>query len=63
MKIWIATITIMLFVAILAAFNTYLDLPVVYWSYSDDKCVKVIIKGIECDCSELPNKYERIWVK
>jgi len=39
------------------------DIPVVYWSYSQDKCVTVFIDGKECDCAEMPDKYERVWVR
>jgi len=39
------------------------DIPVVYWSYSQDKCVTVFIDGEECDCAEMPEKYERVWVR
>lgn len=41
------------------------DIPVVYWSTSEDKCVKIRIYGKDCDCSELDSykRYERIWVK
>lgn len=42
--------------------NTSISLPIVYWSVSKDECVEVI--GDEnYDCSNLPKKYERIWVK
>ena len=41
----------------------YFSIPVVYWSYSQDKCVKIVHDNVECDCSELPDKYERVWVK
>lgn len=43
--------------------HSQLTLPIVYWSTSKNECVKVIIKGQDCDCSKLPEKYERIWVK
>ena len=35
------------------------QLPIVYWSVSQDKCVRC--EG--CDCSNLPDRYERIWVR
>lgn len=38
-------------------------LPVVHWSYFKNECVKVVVEGVDCDCSELPDKYEKIWVK
>lgn len=37
--------------------------PIVYWSTSQNKCVKVMYDGIEKDCSEMPEKYSRVWVK
>lgn len=43
--------------------ESYFSTPVVYWSTSQNKCVKIIYDGIETDCSELPDKYERVWVK
>ena len=57
--IWILFIIGMVVFAV----ESYFSLPVVYWSYSTDECVKVIYDGYETDCSELPEKYERIWVK
>lgn len=44
-------------------------LPLVYWSTSKDECVKVQIYNPQtenwdaCDCEDIPEKYERIWVK
>ena len=43
--------------------ESYFSTPVVYWSTSSNECVKVIYDGIETGCNELPEKYERIWVK
>lgn len=43
--------------------ESYFSFPVVYWSTSENRCVKVVHDGIETDCSELPEKYERVWVK
>jgi len=63
MKLLVYTILIIVFIAILAWFNKCADIPIVYWSNSKNECVKVIIKGIDCDCKQLPDKYERIWVK
>jgi hypothetical protein len=37
--------------------------PVVYVSYSTGECVKVILDGEQCDCSNIPDSYERVWVK
>ncbi len=63
MKLWLYTLIIILFLAILAWFNSNLDIPVVYWSYSKNKCVKVVKKWIDCPCDKLNYKYERILVK
>lgn len=41
----------------------YFSVPVVYWSTSQDKCVKVVYNGIESGCDKLPDRYERVWVK
>ena len=43
--------------------ESYFSIPVVHWSTSQDRCVKVVYDGIETDCNELPEKYERVWVK
>lgn len=48
---------------IIFGIESYFSTPVVYWSTSQDKCVKIIYDGVESDCSELPEKYERVWVK
>jgi hypothetical protein len=57
--LWILALIGMLIFSIQSYFST----PVVYWSTSQNKCVKVIHNGIEMDCSGLPEKYERVWVK
>lgn len=49
--------------AILVGAHSCFLTPVVYWSTSKDKCVKVMYHDIELDCSELPKKYNRIWVE
>ena len=41
----------------------YEPLPIVYWSTSQDKCVKIIVGEEECSCENLPEKYEKVWVK
>jgi len=56
---WIVAIIILIIYGI----NAWIDIPQVHWSTSKNECVKVIYDGIEWDCSELPEKYERIWVK
>ncbi len=38
-------------------------LPDVYWSESENRCVKVMYDGVESDCSELPEQYNRVWVR
>lgn len=38
-------------------------LPIVYYSHTKQECVKILIEGIEYDCSEIPARYERIWVE
>jgi len=43
--------------------------PIVYWSVSKDECIKVVVfdrnkkDWIEKDCTDIPKKYERIWVE
>lgn len=52
---------------VLAAFviiENHFSIPDVYWSTSKNECVKVVSDGgIESGCSDLPEKYHRIWVK
>ena len=43
--------------------ETHMSTPIVYWSHSDDKCVAVYIDGDYYGCDNIPEKYERIWVK
>ena len=38
-------------------------LPDVMWSYTKDECVAVYYEDEKCDCSDLPDKYNRIWVQ
>jgi len=45
------------------AVRIYFDIPIVLWSASKNQCVKIMYDGEEIDCSELPERYERIWVK
>lgn len=45
------------------------SIPIVYWSTSKDECIKIIVfdankkEWAEKDCSNIPKKYERIWVE
>jgi len=45
------------------------SIPVVYWSVSKNECVKVVVfdlnkkDWVEKDCSTIPKKYEKVWVK
>ena len=45
------------------------SIPIVYWSTSKDECVKIIVfdknkkEWVEKDCTDIPKKYERIWVE
>ena len=50
---------------LLLAVDYYLSLPIVYWSTSEDKCIKVIIDDQICDCEILEDitKYEKVWVE
>ena len=41
----------------------FLSMPVVHWSYTQDKCVKVISLDDNYTCDNLPEKYERLWVQ
>ena len=43
--------------------ESYFSTPVVYWSTSSNECVKVMVDGVETNCDEMPEKYERVWVK
>jgi hypothetical protein len=63
MKIWVITLLIFLTLGICVWVIDQADVPVVFWSHSKDECVKIIIKGSECDCSVVPEKYTRVWVK
>ena len=57
-------IVIILFICILAwGAEIYFSIPDVYWSYSQDKCIKIVFDGVESDCSQLPEKYRRIYIK
>lgn len=42
-------------------------IPIVFWSVSKNECVKIIKiengKEVFYDCSIIPKKYKRIWVK
>ena len=41
------------------------SVPDVYWSYTENKCVKMIIDGEPCDCdrqSEL-ERSDKVWVR
>ena len=58
----VAVITIMTLctVALCKALNT----PEVEISYSTKKCIRVVyMDGKITDCSKLPEKYDRVWVK
>lgn len=58
----VAVITIMALctVALCKALNT----PEVEISYSTKQCVRVVyMDGTITDCSKLPEKYDRVWVK
>lgn len=45
------------------------SIPMVYWSVSKDKCVKIVVfdinkkEWIEKNCSDMPKKYEKVWVE
>jgi len=56
MKITIAILILIVF-ALMVHWAS--QLPVVYWSTSQDVCVECY----KCSCETLPLKYERIWVK
>lgn len=54
----------MVFIGLLIfGIESYFSTPVVYWSTSQNKCVKVIHDGVEMGCDEIPEKYSRMWVK
>jgi hypothetical protein len=55
--------TLLILGLVLFCANSYFSVPDVYWSYSQDKCVKIVHDGINLDCSTLPETYRRIWVK
>lgn len=63
-SIIILHIMIILFcMAVIHEINT---LPIVYWSNTQNKCVKVFKDSAECDCSVVDlinDKYERVIVK
>ena len=43
--------------------SSYLDMPEVHVSHTTKQCVRVITKDGPGDCSELPEKYHRVWVQ
>lgn len=43
--------------------KSYFSVPVVHWSTATGDCVRVIHDGIELDCSNMPDEYERVWVE
>jgi len=43
--------------------ETRKPLPDVMWSYTKDECVAVYYEDEKCDCSDLPDRYNRIWVQ
>lgn len=60
---FIAGICALLFVVVitLAILQVWFSTPIVYWSASKDRCVKV--ENCDCTCDSLPEKYERVWVE
>ena len=51
-------------VLLLLGCRTWLDTPVVHVSWSTKECVRVIgPEGHEHSCANLPERYERVWVK
>ena len=57
----VALICIVVFIVI--SVHVWFSTPVAYFSSTTGRCVEVIIKGEKCPCSELPEKYERIYVR
>lgn len=56
----IITILSLCTVALCKALNT----PEVEFSYSTKQCVRVVyMNGTITDCSKLPEKYDRVWVR
>jgi hypothetical protein len=47
------------------ALNSVLSIPDVMFSYSTDKCVKVInyVESDKYSCENLPTKFNHIWVE
>ncbi len=41
--------------------QSWFSTPIVYWSVSEDRCVKV--EGCDCTCDNFPEKYEKVWVE
>ena len=45
------------------------SIPMVYWSISKDECIKIVVfdrnkkEWVEKDCTNIPKKYEKIWVE
>lgn len=53
-----------------ASFVEYINRPEVYWSHTHDRCVRVVDMAAheagrtsEWSCSNLPPKYELVWVR
>lgn len=56
-------IGIIVFTAIVHAFNHYMGLPDVHFSYSSGECVKVVNYGTNYTCENYPEKFHHVWVQ
>jgi preprotein translocase subunit SecY len=54
-------VAIMIIVIFIQAMSS--DLPIIYWSTSEDKCVSIEDADHKYTCDNLPKKYDKIWVK
>ena len=62
-KVAIALLFVGVFVVAYHATTDFLTVPVVYESWSLQRCVAVWDRESRYTCSDLPEKYTRVWVK
>lgn len=56
-------LTVIFMIVALFTIKYWLNMPVVYWSTSKNECVSIWIDGKEYGCENMPEKYERVYVK
>ena len=58
---FLASATVLFFLCLLLIWMA-LSMPVVEWSWTTGECVQVIPPEAG-DCDQLPERYERVWVR